>query len=119
VVLAPIDPSAYLRKEEEPMPSIQDDLRDLCNPRRRPSPSRRPTVTASIFMPGGAKKAWEASGRWPGKGRLTSPAVVKAAKAVADKPVAAGNATNAVCVDKRTGLAFYRHTDGRLSPRAL
>ncbi len=113
------DPASYIREEEKPEPRIEDDLRDLCRRTRRPSPSRRPLATASIFMPSGAKQAWEASGRWPGKGRLTSPAVIKAAKAVALKPAAAGNATNAVCVDKRTGLAFYRHADGRTSPRAL
>ena len=75
--------------------------------------------TAGIFLPGGAKKAWEAAAKWPGRGRITSPAAIKTAasnslKTAADKPVA-----NTVRVDKSTGLAYFRHADGRMSPRAL
>ena len=81
------------------------------------SPARKPT--AGIFLPGGAKKAWDAGTKWPGKGRLTSPAAMKAAAANSLKSTAEGPTTNAVCIDKSTGMAFYRHADGRLSPRAL
>ncbi len=101
-------------------PSIADELFGLCKPPRRPSPAKkRPQATASIFLPGGAQKAWDAANKWPGKGRITSPSAMKAAAAQSLKAGTEGPTTNAVCVDKRTGLAFYRHADGRLSPREM
>ena len=121
-----------------PKPSIANELVVLCRP-YQPAPSStstscaaaKPSIagkpyrpaaqsrTAGIFLPGGAKKAWEAAAKWPGRGRITSPAAIKTAasnslKTAADKPVA-----NTVRVDKSTGLAYFRHADGRMSPRAL
>ena len=108
----------YAPCDDTPRPPPADELFTACKPGKRVlSPARKPT--AGIFLPGGAKKAWDAGTKWPGKGRLTSPAAMKAAAANSLKSAAEGPTTNAVCIDKSTGMAFYRHADGRLSPRAL
>ena len=103
----------------EAEPSIEGELLGLCKGSARPAPPKRAQATAGIFLPGGAKKAWAAAAKWPGKGRITSPAAMKAAAASSLKTAAEGPVTNAVCIDKGTGLAYYRHADGRLSPRAM
>ena len=104
-------------------PSPEDELLELCKPAPKPPaktpPPARPRATAGLFLPGGAKKAWDAAAKWPGKGRITSPATIKAAAASELKAVVGGPIVNSICVDKKTGLAFYRHADGRMSPRAI
>jgi hypothetical protein len=108
----------YAPCEDFPEESIETELFALCAPPKPPPPSR-PQVTAPLFLPGGAKKAWDAGAKWPGRGRITSPAAMKTAAANSLKAATEGPLVNAICVDKSTGHAFYRHADGRMSPRAL
>lgn len=109
----------YAPLDDTPEPSIANELFELCRPPRRHSPVKHAARTAGIFLPGGAKKAWDAAAKWPGKGRITSPSAMKAAAANSLKAGTEGPVTNSVCIDKSTGLAYYRHTDGRMSPRAM
>jgi hypothetical protein len=110
--------------DERSVSDIADQLLEVCRPGQQPRGEHPPAkgkhaATAGIFLPGGAKKAWEAGTKWPGKGRLTGPATLKAAEAQAQLRAKEGPTANAIWVDKRTGQASYRHADGRMSPRAL